>query len=288
MILNRLEELKIPFEDCRGQSYDNGANMSRKNKGVQARLLEPNPRGLFVSCVGHALNLVVADAAKGSVDATSYFGILQKLYNLFSVSTQRWASLKKHANITLKMWSETRWESKSNSVEPLRYQASAVREALIEVRHHTKDSVIKIEAQSMSEEVRSYRFSICTVVWYDILNQTHHVSKLMQSPNMHVDVEVNLLKKTERGLLNYRATGFASAQMSAKDMCEDMNVEAVLQQKRLRSTKRHFSYELFDEPLSDALKKLEVTFLMLLLMLQCLPSKRDSPHWKMWERNLKY
>lgn len=39
-----------------------------------------------------------------------------------------------------------------------------------------------------------------------------------------------------------------------------MNVEAVLQQKRLRSTKRNFSYESFDEPLSDALKKLEVTF----------------------------
>ncbi len=39
-----------------------------------------------------------------------------------------------------------------------------------------------------------------------------------------------------------------------------MNVEAVLQLKRLRSTKRHFSYEASDEPLSDALKKLEVTF----------------------------
>ncbi len=43
MILTRLEELGIPFEDCRGQSYDNGANMKGKNKGVQARLLEKNP-----------------------------------------------------------------------------------------------------------------------------------------------------------------------------------------------------------------------------------------------------
>ncbi len=39
MILRRLEELGIPFEDCGGQSYDNGANMKCKNKGVQARLL---------------------------------------------------------------------------------------------------------------------------------------------------------------------------------------------------------------------------------------------------------
>ncbi|KAK0148316.1 Zinc finger MYM-type protein 1 [Merluccius polli] len=219
LILKRLEELKVPFEDCRGQAYDNGANMKGKNKGVQARLLQMNPRALFVQCGAHTLNLVVADASKASTDAMNYFGILHKLFTLFSASTQRWAILKKHVGITLKMWTDTRWESKVKSVEPLRYEAAAVREALIEVRDHTKDPIIKVEAQSLSEEVGSYRFSICTVVWYDILSQIHCVSKLMQSPSMQVDVA-----------------------------------------KRLRSTKRQFSYEAFDEPLSDALKKLEVTF----------------------------
>lgn len=53
----------------------------------------------------------------------------------------------------LKMLSDTRWESKVNSVEPLRYQVAAVREALGEVRGHTKDPVIKIEARFLSEEV---------------------------------------------------------------------------------------------------------------------------------------
>lgn len=48
--------------------------------------------------------------------------------------------------------------------------------------------------------------------------------------------------------------------MEAKDICEDMYVEAVLKQKRLRSTKLHFSYESHDEPFSDALRKLEVGF----------------------------
>ncbi|KAK5881994.1 hypothetical protein CesoFtcFv8_020629 [Champsocephalus esox] len=39
-----------------------------------------------------------------------------------------------------------------------------------------------------------------------------------------------------------------------------MNVEAVLKQKRLRTTKRQFSYESLEEQVSDALKKLEVSF----------------------------
>ncbi len=148
MILTRLEELEIPFEDCRGQSYDNGANMKGKNKGVQARLLEKNPHALFVPCGVHTLTLVVCDAAKGSVDAMSYFGVLQKLYMLFSASSQRWAILKNHVSITLKMWAETMWESKVKSIEPMRYQGAAVREALIEVRDNTKYPAIKAEAQS--------------------------------------------------------------------------------------------------------------------------------------------
>lgn len=122
--------------------------MRGKNKGVQARLLEINV-GLIPSI------WIVADAAKVSIDAISYFGTLHKLYNLFSASTQGWAILKKHVDITLKMWSDTRWESKVKSVEPLRYQTAAVREALIEVSDQTKDPVIKIEAQSLSEEVGS-------------------------------------------------------------------------------------------------------------------------------------
>lgn len=32
LILKRLEELNIPSEDCRGQSYDNSANMKGKMK----------------------------------------------------------------------------------------------------------------------------------------------------------------------------------------------------------------------------------------------------------------
>lgn len=79
----------------------------------------------------------------------------------------------------------------------------------------------------------------------------------MQTPSRHVDVAVNLLNKTKRGLRIYRATGFMAAQMAAKDICEQMNVEAVIKQKK--ATNWHFSHEAFNEPLTDALKKLEVT-----------------------------
>ncbi|KAJ8359077.1 hypothetical protein SKAU_G00156020 [Synaphobranchus kaupii] len=260
LILSRLEELNIPFSDCRGQSYDNGANMKGKNKGVQARLLVKNPRALYVPCGAHTLNLVVADAAKNSIDATSFFGNVQKIYTLFSAAPQRWAILKQHVTITVKSWSETRWESRVNSIIPLRYQASGIRDALLEAREKATDAITKIEAQSLAEEVGSFRFQICTVVWHDVLSKINTVSKLLQSSTMQLDVAVNLLESTKSHLLSYRNDGFAAAQASAKDACEEMHVETVLKEKRLRSTKTHFTYEAPDEPVRDALKRLETTF----------------------------
>lgn len=260
LILQKLEELNIPFDDCRGQSYDNGANMKGANKGVQARLLRKNPRAFYVPCGAHSLNLVVSDAAKVSMDATCFFGYVEKIYKLFSGSPQRWTILKKHVNITLKSWSDTRWESRVNSIEPLRYQADKVREALLEVRENATEPTIKVETHSLAEEIASFRFQICCVVWYDILSQINTTSKLLQSVNMQLEVAVGIIKKNKANLIRYRATGFKDAQTSAREKCEEMNTEAVLKQKRLRTTKRHFAYESPDEPETDPMKRLEVSF----------------------------
>ena len=87
-----------------------GANMKGMHKGVQAKLYENNPRALFVTCEAHTLNLVVADPTKEYLDATAYFGYLQKLYNFFSL--HKVMGHTKKININLKTWSDTRWESK--------------------------------------------------------------------------------------------------------------------------------------------------------------------------------
>lgn len=46
-----------------------------------------------------------------------------------------------------------------------------------------------------------------------------------------------------------------------QQMCNKINVEAELKQKQLKTTKRHFGYESPDEPIQDALQKIETTFI---------------------------
>jgi len=75
-ILLVLEKFGIPVTDCRGQGYDSGSNMRGSTKGIQARTLEINPKVAYMPCASHHLNLVIADAAKSSVVAISFFGYL--------------------------------------------------------------------------------------------------------------------------------------------------------------------------------------------------------------------
>ena len=119
--LEKATELQLELSDCRGQSYDNGANMKGKHSGVQARMLDINPKAVYVPCANHTLNLVVVDSANSSTEALTFFGLLTRLYVLFSFSAQRWEILKKHVELSIKSQSDTRWESRIKCIKPLRY-----------------------------------------------------------------------------------------------------------------------------------------------------------------------
>lgn len=90
IILHFLEENGINIQGCRGQSYDNAANMSGKYNGVQAILREKCCVAHYVPCTAHSLNLVGKSAAEGCPAAAGFFYVLQSLYAWFVASTHRW------------------------------------------------------------------------------------------------------------------------------------------------------------------------------------------------------
>ena len=92
-----------------------------------------------------------------------------------------------------------------------------------------------------------------------MLTSINQVNKLLQSSSMQIDIAVKLIESAKTSLSEYRQTGFADAQSTAKELCEALNIEPELRENRLRSTKRQFGCEAVDEPMNDALKKLEVT-----------------------------
>ena len=72
-----LQENDIDLQNCRGQGYDNGANMAGIYRGAQAIILEKNPQALFCPCSAHSLNLCGVHAAESSTEVKSFFGNIQ-------------------------------------------------------------------------------------------------------------------------------------------------------------------------------------------------------------------
>jgi len=133
LILKFFEKVLIHFSKCRGQSYDNTANMAGKYNGVQQKILDENKFAKFILCASHSLNLVGRAAVDSCLDAGKFFGVASELYCFFSVSAKRWAVLKNFLppkSKVLQHISDTRLEVHSRAATAVRESYSHIVEAL--------------------------------------------------------------------------------------------------------------------------------------------------------------
>ncbi|CAO2814020.1 unnamed protein product [Amaranthus hypochondriacus] len=239
---NVLKSHNLDIDDVRGQGYDNGSNMKGKNQGVQKRLLDLNPRAFYTPCGCHSLNLVLCDIANTSDKARDFFGIVQRIYTIFSNSTKRWLILKKHVKkLTLKPLSATRWESRVESIKAIRFQIVDVQEALLELAEKDTDTRVQSEAKSLANnELGNFEFLLATVIWYEILSEVNLVSKQLQSKEMMIDVAINSIKGLIAFFKTYRENGFSNALNTTKNLANEIGIECVFPKKRQVRRKRHF------------------------------------------------
>jgi hypothetical protein len=201
VIMNELNVLGLDISNLRGQGYDNGSNMKGKHQGVQKRFLDVNPRAFYTPCGCHSLNLVLCDMANCCSNAITFFGVVQRIYTIFSSSPKRWKILLDHIpSLTLKSLSQTRWESRIESVKAIRFQTLEIRDALLKLAEVNDEAKIKSEAECLATyELGKFEFLLGMVIWYEILFAVNSVSKHFQSKNMRMDVAIEQLK----GLISF-------------------------------------------------------------------------------------
>jgi hypothetical protein len=272
MLLRKLKALKLCVFNCRGQGYDNGANMRGQNKGVQARILSQERRVLFMPCGCHSLNLVVSDMAKSSAVAISLFGTIQRIYVLFASSTQRWSVFTNRLKIyTLKPLCETRWESRVSSIKAIRYQIGEVYDALIDLSLDNKDAKCVTEAATLAKEIKNFKFLVTLVIWYNILTQINLSSKLLQKQNMNLHEAVSTLQKTNEFLRSYKESGLPGSIATAKVLADELEMtpeEMTFPREadvRRRRKKTQFSYEAPDEPVENPEDDYRINFFNVLM-----------------------
>ncbi|XP_069147170.1 uncharacterized protein [Solanum lycopersicum] len=174
VILDEIKCIGLGIDNLRGQAYNNGSNMKGKHLGVQKGLLDINPRSFYTPCGCHNLNLVLCDMAKSCTKAISFFGVLQRIYSLFS--------------------------SHIESVKAIRFQTPQIRDALFKLEKVSDDPKIKSEANCLAIfELENFEFLLGMTIWHDVLFAVNSINKSLQSKDMHIDVVIDQL----RGLVSF-------------------------------------------------------------------------------------
>ncbi|XP_008180083.1 zinc finger MYM-type protein 1-like [Acyrthosiphon pisum] len=158
VVMDFLNSHNIPIENCRGQSYDNARNMSGQYSGLQSRIKSFNSFAEYVPCSAHSLNLVGTCEAESCNSATSFFMLLQELYNFFSSSTARWDILKTYLkkNLSVKNLSVTRWSARFDACHALFNSYAFIIEALHSIVDNQKEkAVYKVEANGLLARLKT-------------------------------------------------------------------------------------------------------------------------------------
>ncbi|XP_065866481.1 uncharacterized protein [Euphorbia lathyris] len=244
--------LDLSVDDVRGQGYDNGSNMKGKHQGVQTRVLEINPRALYMSCACHSLNLTLSDMTHSCVKAISFFGVIQRIYSLFAGSTKRWqVFLDNVPGLSLKSLCNTRWESRIKSVKPIRFQTPQIKLALEELKKNCDDAKSKSDADSLVDAIESFEFLLSMVIWYEILFAINMVSKNLQSKSMCIDSTMKQLEGVILFLQKFRDEGYESCLNVAKDVAFNMDVEPIFPTKRRITRKKQIDENDYEEEIKN-------------------------------------
>ncbi|XP_065665525.1 zinc finger MYM-type protein 1-like [Hydra vulgaris] len=241
--------------NCRGQSYDNGANMRGQYKGVQVLIKEKNPRALYVPCANHTFNLMVCDAAKSVSIAVNFFGTVQQIFTFFAASTVRWDILQSVCKMTVKSLSDTRWESRINSIKVVKDNLVQIIEALYKVADSSSIGVAVSEANGLANEISSYQFILSLTIWHDLLFEINKVSKVMQNPSADISIMIKLVETTKIFLESFRSDeSFEAIIKKSEEIAIKLGTEPVFPQVRLSRKRRFFEYEGNDTPLNGKSK----------------------------------
>lgn len=235
ILLEVLKDLSIDIKNCRGQTYDNAANMAGKYSGLQARIKHHVDTATYVPCASHTLNLIGNCAAESCSGALHYFDFVQNLYVYFSSSTRRWNILINRMPHTqsqhIKRIADTRWASRADAVSALKTNYQIIKEVLIQISMSDNEKPMsKLEAKKLSEYFNEYETALLTVLWDKLLQRINSTSKSLQNMQYNLLLGTNLLRSLSEFIMDVR-NKFDEIENDANLLTENRNYKRRLELK---------------------------------------------------------
>ena len=145
---------------------------------------------IYSPCGAHSLNLCGVHAAECCPAVITFFGIVQKLYNIFSSSPQRWDILKKHVGCSIHSMSQTRWSARIACIKPFAQHIDSLRHAVDDVLAMNITSDARSTLNGIKSYMNSFRCVLLASVWYKVLYAIDIRNQILQVKEQTLDVEV--------------------------------------------------------------------------------------------------
>lgn len=261
-----LNNIGIEWHNVLSVCFDGASTMSGHIAGVQAKCKEKNPKLVYVHCYGHCLNLVLMDSiGKENRVTFDFFGTIQLVYNLIESSCVRHAVLEKISTSinlklkTLKTLSTTRWACRSEAVEAIKHNYTAIIMALEEISESTNFPDVRAKTKGLIYSMKTFKFVYGMYILSPILNLVNKVSTTLQSPNLDLHSAVTLITALQNSLQTMRMDeSYNNIYEEIETACTNIGVPIPEVKKRKVSTKLNYGHN-SQHFFNDIKKEMKVT-----------------------------
>ena len=177
-----MEQDKISIIDCPGQTYNSATVMAGVRGGVQQKILEVNPKVIFVNCENHTLSLACVHAS--GVDSVVVTFFWRNCSFFFFFIYYRLEMLKSFISLTVKRQCQTRWSSRYDAVEAMYEELDKVIASLDHLLEGDYSRDTKSDAGALLHSIQQFPFISLLNFWYPILKSVDKVLKRLQDPKM--------------------------------------------------------------------------------------------------------
>lgn len=198
IIIVALAGFGLNLENCRGQAYDNAANMAGCYAGLQALILQSNCMAFFVACAVHSLNLVGGCAVESIFEAATFFDYLEAFYTFLVNSTERWKLLQenlKPGHKIAKRATGTRWSRRYDACSAFADSFKEFMEVLENIeKKESEKPENRRKAAGLRKNLCKFESAFMVIFWTAILERFNKANLSLQRVGLDLKSVLNIYK----------------------------------------------------------------------------------------------
>ena len=210
-IMDVLTRLNLPLSKLRGQCYDGASSMSGIRNGVATKIMELEPRALYIHCYGHSLNLAAGDVVKRSKllqDALDTTHEVTKLIKCSPRCDNIFQNLKdtlsEKDSPGIRVLCPTRWTVRADALASVTKNYSVLQSTWEETFEVCKDSETKARIQGVSSQMQTFKFLFGNMLAEMVLRHTDNLSRALQHQTMSAAAGQEIAQMTVKTLQSLR------------------------------------------------------------------------------------